>query len=98
MLMKVINCERMKCKGTLIWPAFFLIPIIPTLLGAGNYLSNINILQSQWYSFWTQVSLFYSNFFFAPLIGVYCAFLWRFENFHSCRNTLLTQPLRFYTI
>ena len=98
MLMKVINCERMKCKGTLIWPAFFLIPIIPTLLGAGNYLSNINILQSQWYSFWTQVSLFYSNFFFAPLIGVYCAFLWRFENFHSCRNTLLTQPLRFSTI
>ena len=68
------------------------------LLGAGNYLSNIDILQSQWYSFWTQVSLFYSNFFFAPLIGVYCAFLWRFENFHSCRNTLLTQPLRFSTI
>ena len=55
MLMKVINCERMKCKGTLIWPAFFLIPISPTLLGAGNYLSNINILQTQWYSFWTQV-------------------------------------------
>ena len=63
MLIQLIRCEKMKCKGTLIWPAFFLIPVIPVLLGCGNYLSNLGILKSQWYSLWTQISLFYSNFF-----------------------------------
>ena len=32
MIVKAIICERMKCKGTLIWPAFLLIPVIPILL------------------------------------------------------------------
>lgn len=98
MLGKAIYCERMKCKGTLIWPAFLLIPVIPILLGAGNYLSNLDILQSEWYSLWTQVTLFYATFFFAPLIGAYCAFLWRYENFNSCRNVLFSNPVPYRTI
>lgn len=98
MLKKAILCERLKCKGTLIWPAFLLIPIIPILLGSGNYLSNLDLLQSEWYSLWTQVTLFYASFFFAPLIGAYCAFLWRYENFNSCRNTLFSAPVSFGTI
>lgn len=98
MLRKAIYCERQKCKGTLIWPAFFLIPIIPTLLGTGNYLSNLEILSSQWYSLWTQVTLFYATFFFAPLIGAYCAFLWRYENFNGNRNTLFSRPVSYETI
>lgn len=93
MLIKAINCERLKCKGTLVWPAFLLVPIIPAIMGTGNYLNNLELLRAGWYSLWTQISLFYSNFFFAPLIGVYCAFLWRFENFNSCRHALLTQPV-----
>lgn len=44
MLVKAIYCERMKCKGTLIWPAFLIIPVIPVLLGGGNYLSNLGLL------------------------------------------------------
>lgn len=98
MIVKAIICERMKCKGTLIWPAFLLIPVIPILLGAGNYLSNLEILKSGWYSYWTQVTLFYATFFFAPLIGAYCAFLWRYENFNSCRNTLFSRPIPYRTI
>ncbi|MCC2876125.1 ABC transporter permease [Lachnoclostridium pacaense] len=98
MIVKAIICERMKCRGTLIWPAFLLIPVIPILLGAGNYLSNLEILKSGWYSYWTQVTLFYATFFFAPLIGAYCAFLWRYENFNSCRNTLFARPIPYRTI
>ena len=48
MLVKAIYCERMKCKGTLIWPAFLIIPVIPVLLGGGNYLSNLGLLTSEW--------------------------------------------------
>lgn len=98
MLGKAIFCERLKCKETLIWPAFLLIPVIPILLGGGNYLSNLDLLQSEWYSLWTQVTLFYATFFFAPLIGAYCAFLWRYENFNGCRNTLFSAPIPFRTI
>ena len=98
MIVKAIICERMKCRGTLIWPAFLLIPVIPILLGAGNYLSNLDLLKSGWYSYWTQVTLFYATFFFAPLIGAYCAFLWRYENFNSCRNTLFACPVSYHTI
>ena len=93
-----IRCEAMKCRGTLLWPALFLIPLIPVILGTGNYLGNLDMLRSGWYSLWTQISLFYSNFFFAPLIGVYCAFFWRYENFHSCRNALFTSPASYGTI
>lgn len=98
MLIKAITCERMKCKGTLVWPAFALIPVIPILLGAGNYLSNLELLKSGWYSYWTQATLFYSTFFFAPLIGTYCAFLWRFESFHGCRNLLFSRPVPYRTV
>lgn len=98
MLRKAIYCERQKCKGTLIWPAFLLIPVIPLLLGSGNYLSNLDLLKSEWYSLWTQVTLFYASFFFAPLIGAYCAYLWRNENFNSCRYTLFSAPVSYSTI
>ena len=43
MLIKAINCERLKCKGTLVWPAFLLVPIIPAIMGAGNYLNNLKL-------------------------------------------------------
>lgn len=88
-----ILCERLKCRGTLLWPAFLLIPVIPAALGSGNYLANLELLHSEWYSLWTQISLFYSNFFFAPLIGIYCAFLWRYENAGTCRCALFAQPV-----
>lgn len=93
MLLKAVYCERLKCKGTLIWPAFLLIPVIPILLGAGNYMANIELLRSEWHSYWTQATLFYASFFFAPLIGAYCAFLWRYERFYGCRNLLFAQPV-----
>ena len=98
MLLKSIYCEGLKCKGTLIWPAFLIIPVIPILLGCGNYLANLSLLKSEWYSLWTQITLFYSNFFFAPLIGVYCAFLWRYENFNNCRQYMYTRPIKYSTI
>ena len=98
MLMRAIACERLKCKGTLIWPAFLLIPVIPVILGCGNYLGNLELLKSAWYSLWTQVTLFYANFCFAPLIGIYCAFLWRYERFNTCMDALFARPVSYVSI
>ncbi len=49
-------------------------------MGAGNYLGNVEILKSQWYSQWIRHSLFYANFFYGPLIALYCAYVWRVEH------------------
>ena len=98
MLKKAVYCERLKARGTLLWPAFLMIPIIPILQGPGNYLANLDILESEWYSLWTQVTMFFATFFFAPLIGTYCAFLWRYENFGGNRNALFARPLPLWTI
>ena len=70
----------------------------PGPAGRRQYLSNLGLLTSEWYSLWTQVTLFYATFFFPPLIGTYCAFLWRYENFNSCRNTLFSAPVSYQTI
>ena len=79
MLTRCILAERKKLRHSLILPACILIPIIPAIMGTFNYLQNLGILKSEWYSLWTQHTLFYASFFFAPLIGLYCSYLWRLE-------------------
>ena len=75
------------------WIAFLLFPIIPAIMGSMNYLQNLAILKSEWVSLWTQETLFYSNFFFAPLNAVYCGYLWRIENRNKNRHLLMTMPV-----
>lgn len=98
MLLTCMKAENMKLKRSFIWIAFFIIPIIPAFMGTGNYLQNIGILKSEWFSLWTQHTLFYSNFFYAPLIAIYCAYIWRVENFNHNRNFLMTAPVPVWCI
>lgn len=93
MLLTCITCETMKLRRSHLWLAFLLVPLIPAVMGAQNYLNNLNLLKSEWFSLWTQETLFYSNFFFAPLIAVYCSYLWRIENRNQNRHMLLTAPV-----
>jgi len=85
--------ERMKLKHSHIWLVFLVIPIIPAVMGGGNYLNNLGLLKSEWYSLWTQHSLFYSNFFYGPLIALYCAYTWRVEHLNHNWNSLMTMPV-----
>ncbi len=93
MLLACIKSEQIKIRRSFIWIAFVLTPLIPTVMGTQNYLNNIALLKSEWFSLWTQETLFYSNFFFAPLIAIYCSYLWRMENQNKNRHMLLTQPV-----
>lgn len=93
MLENCIACEKMKLRRSPMWIAFVLFPVIPAVMGTANYLNNINLLKSEWFSLWTQETLFYSNFFFAPLIAVYCGYLWRIENRNRNRHLLMTMPV-----
>lgn len=93
MLSACIKSEQLKIRRTFLWAAFLLTPFIPAVMGTQNYLNNLELLKSEWFSLWTQETLFYSNFFFAPLIAVYCSYLWRMENMNRNRNFLLASPI-----
>ena len=83
----------MKLRHAHLWLVFFAIPLLPTVLGAANYLNNISMLKSEWYSLWTQHSLFYANFFYGPLIAIYCSYIWRVEHLNYNWNSLMTMPV-----
>lgn len=93
MLLACIKSEQLKIRRSSIWIAFVLTPLIPAFMGTQNYLNNLGVLSSEWFSLWTQETLFYSNFFFAPLIAIYCSYLWRMENQNKNRHMLLTSPV-----
>ena len=69
MLFRVLKAERMKCKRSPVWLAVVLMPVVPAILGTINYIGNIEILQSERYSLWTQHTLFTCCFFLPVTIG-----------------------------
>ncbi|MCI8374470.1 MAG: ABC transporter permease subunit [Lachnospiraceae bacterium] len=93
MLTACMKTEQLKLRHSHLWLVFLAIPLLPALLGAGNYLNNISILKSEWYSLWTQHSLFYANFFYGPLIAIYCSYIWRVEHLNYNWNSLMTMPV-----
>ncbi len=93
MLLRCIRSENQKLKHSLIFPACILIPIIPAIMGTFNYTQNLGILTQQWYSLWTQHTLFYACFFYAPLIALYCSYLWRLEHRNNNWNVFMTAPV-----
>ena len=93
MLPLCIKAESQKLHRSPIWLACFLLPLIPALYGTYTYLQNTGILTGKWYSLWSQLTLFYAIFFYAPLIALYCSYLWRLEHLNHNWNVLMTSPV-----
>jgi ABC-2 type transport system permease protein len=93
MLFSVCVSEIKKLHRSPVWIAFFILPILAAILGTFNYLQSIGILTQQWYSLWTQLTLFSSYFFLPALIGVMCAYQWRLEHQENNWNSLMTLPV-----
>jgi hypothetical protein len=93
MLLRLIRAEQLKLKRSPVWIAFILMPIIPAVLGTINYLGNIEILDSEWYSLWTQHTIFTSYFFLPIMIGIYCAYIMSLEQNNHNWNKMLTMPV-----
>lgn len=94
MLMRCMIAENRKLHGSVIWLAFFIIPVFPAIMGTFNYLQNIAILKNGWFDLWTQHTLFYALFFFAPMVGLYSAYLWRLEHLGHNWNIIMSAPVR----
>lgn len=93
MLFRLIKVEQMKLKRNPVWLAFVLMPIIPALLGTLNYLNNTDILTSEWYSLWTQHTIFTDYFFLPIMIGIYCSCVMHQEEKHRNWNKVMTLPV-----
>lgn len=92
-MIRLLKAERMKLKRSPIWLAFLILPVVPAVLGTLNYLGNLELLQSEWYSLWTQHTLFTDYFFLPIMIGVYCAYIMRLEHMNHNWNKVLTMPV-----
>lgn len=93
MFLRTLRAEKIKLRHSPVWLAFLLLPVLPAIMGTFNYLQNIGILQNEWYSLWTQHTLFTCYFFLPALIGVYCAYLCRLEHLNHNWNAVLTAPV-----
>ena len=69
-LYKTIRSESMKLKRSPVWLAFFLLPVISALFGTFNYINNQGVLTNEWYSLWSQHTLFLCYLFMPALIGI----------------------------
>lgn len=98
MLFKMLKAERMKLKRSPIWIMFILVPIIPAVLGTLNYMNNIEILKSEWFSLWTQHTLFTDYFFLPIMLGVYCSYIMHEEKNNHNWNRVLTMPVKRTTV
>lgn len=90
---RAVKAESLKLKRSPVWLAFFALPLISAFFGTMNYKLNIEVLKSEWYSLWSQHSLFLCYFFMPALIGTYCSYLWRLEHTRHNWNSFLTAPL-----
>lgn len=93
MLLRCLKAEVQKCRRSPVWIAFLLLPVFPAILGTGNYIGNIEVLDHAWYSLWSQHTLFSSMFFLPALLGVFCAYQWRLEHTDHNWNSFLTAPV-----
>lgn len=90
---KTIKSECLKLKRSPVWLAFFILPVISAFFGTSNYLANQGLLKSEWYSLWSQHTLFLCYIFMPALIGTYCSYLWRLEHLRNNWNSFLTAPV-----
>lgn len=91
-MLNLLRAERMKLKRSPVWLAFFLMPVLPAVLGTLNYLNNLELLKDEWYSLWTQHTLFTCYFFMPATVGVYCAYIMRIEHQNHNWNKVLSMP------
>lgn len=93
MLIRTISAEWLKLRHSRLWLILVILPITSVLIGSANFYMNQGVLTKEWYSLWSQVGLFYGEFFLPILIAICCAYLWRLEHFNNNWNLIMTAPI-----
>lgn len=90
---RCISAELLKLRHSRIGLVLAILPIVSLLIGCANFYFNQGVLQNGWYSLWTQVSLFYGEFFLPILIAICAAYVCRLEHLNRNWNMVLTSPV-----
>ncbi|SDE43745.1 hypothetical protein SAMN02799630_03359 [Paenibacillus sp. UNCCL117] len=88
-----ISAEWLKLRHSRIGLVLAVLPILSWLIGCANYYFNQDVLQNGWHSLWTQVSLFYGEFFLPILIAICCSYVCRLEQQNRNWNMILASPV-----
>lgn len=92
-MLRSISAEWLKLRHSRIGLVLAILPVFSLLIGCFNFYFNQAALQNGWYSLWTQVSLFYGEFFLPILIAICCAFVCRLEHANRNWNMVLASPM-----
>ncbi|MDH6352510.1 ABC transporter permease [Brevibacillus sp. 1238] len=93
MIKQCFQAEWLKMRRSHIWVVFMLLPLVSVIIGWANYVMNQGTLQKEWYSLWSQVGLFYGEFFFPILIAIGCSYQCRLEHQNKNWHLVLTAPV-----
>lgn len=94
MLKNAINAEILKLKHSGIFIPTLGLSILCVLIGSGNYFANKAVFSvPEWQALWTQVALFYGDFFYPIMAAICAAYLWRMEHTNHNWNSLMTAPI-----
>jgi Uncharacterized protein conserved in bacteria len=88
-----ISAEWLKLRHSRVGLILAVLPILSWLIGCANYYFNQGVLQNGWYSLWTQVSLYYGEFFLPILIAICCSYVCRLEHQNRNWNMILASPV-----
>ena len=88
-----LSAEWLKLRHSRIGLVLAALPAVSVLIGCANFALNRDVLTNGWYSLWTQVSLFYGEFFLPILIAIVCAYLCRLEHLNGNWNLVLSAPV-----
>lgn len=93
MIKRCIYAECLKLRHSNMCFILMVLPILSIIIGCANYYFNQKVLLNGWYSLWTQVSLFYGEFFLPVLIAICCAYVSRLEHMNKNWNAVMTAPI-----
>lgn len=92
-MIRSISAEWLKLRHSRIGFLLGVLPVVSLLIGCANFYANQGVLGNGWYSLWTQVSLFYGEFFLPILIAICCSYLSRLEHVNRNWNMTMSSPV-----
>ncbi|MBY7142615.1 ABC transporter permease [Virgibacillus sp. NKC19-3] len=93
-----LSAEGLKLRHSKIIFVIVILPILSFLIGSANFYMNQEVLEGGWFSLWSQVGLFYGEFFLPILIAICCAYICRLEHTNQNWNMVMAAPVSISSI
>lgn len=79
-LLDALSSELLKLRRSAAWVVVLVLPLLSVITGTVNFVMNAGVLDSEWDSYWGQVTLFYGLIFASVGIAVLASAVWRMEH------------------